>query len=158
MNAVPKTSDAPPKKFQFVGGELCLDFCNSVGGKRGVRPHEYLNSYRDFLSWSEQAALLDAGRAQELLRKAPRRPSAAADALKRAVRLREAIYRIFLSLVENKKPAEDDIGGLNVELSRSLNHLRVSPWKSGFAWEWNADHMELDHPLGPIARSAADLL
>src|SRR5436309_6778644 len=94
----PNPVSMPPKEFQFVGGELCLDFCNSVGGKRGVRPREYLNSYGDFLSWSEQAALLDTARAQELLRKAPRRPSAAASALKRAIRLREAIYRIFLSL------------------------------------------------------------
>ncbi len=158
MNAVPKPSDAPPKKFQFVGGELCLDFCNSVGGKRGVRSREYLSSYRDFLSWSEQAALLDTGGAQELLRKASRQPPLAAAALRRGIRLREAIYRIFLSLAENKKPVEGDIKELNVELSRSLNRLRVSSGKNGFGWEWNAEHVELDHPLGPIARSAADLL
>src|SRR5438309_9719794 len=132
MNAVQnQTETTVPKKFQFVGGELCLDFCNSVGGKRGVRPREYLNSYQDFVSWSEQAALLDAGRAHELLRRATHRPSTGAAALKRAIRLREAIYRIFLSLGENKKPAEDDIGELNVELGRSLNSLRVSPGKKG---------------------------
>jgi len=158
MNAVPKSSHATAKKFQFVGGELCLDFCNSVGGKRGVRSREYLNSYRDFLSWSEQAALLDTESEQELLRKARRRPSAAVAALVRAIRLREAIYRIFLSLAENNKPAEDDIGELNVALGRSLNRLRVSPGKNGFRWEWHAEPLELDHPLGPIARSAADLL
>jgi len=158
MNAVQKQTAAAPKKFEFVGGELCLDFCNSVGGKRGVRPRDYLNSYHDFVSWSQQAALLDAGRAHELLRKATRRPSSGAAALKRAIRLREAIYRIFLSLAENKKPAEGDIGDLNVELSRSLNRLRVWPAKNGFSWGWNVEHMELDHPLGPIARSAADLL
>src|SRR2546425_10084706 len=139
MNAVPKTSDAPPKKFQFVGGELCLDFCNSVGGKRGVRPREYLNSYQDFVSWSEQAALLDAGRAHELLRRATHRPSTGAAALKRAIRLREAIYRIFLSLGENKKPAEDDIGVLYDELGRSLNRLRDLPWKNVFGWKCEAE-------------------
>jgi len=158
MNVVQNQVGATAKKFQFVGGELCLDFCNSVGGKRGVRPREYLNSYQDFVSWSEQAALLDAGRAHELLRRATHRPSTGAAALKRAIRLREAIYRIFLSLGENKKPAEDDIGELNVELGRSLNRLRVSPGKNGFGWEWNADAIEVDYPLGPIARSAADLL
>jgi len=159
MNAVQNQAGATaPKKFQFVGGELCLDFCNSVGGKRGVRPREYLNSYDDFVSWSEQAELLDAGRAQELLRKAAHRPSAGAAALNRGRLLREAIYRIFLSLAENKKPAAEDIRELNVELSRSLNRWRISRLKNGFAWEWNPGPMELDHPLGPIARSAADLL
>src|SRR5947207_11102510 len=99
MNVVQnQTETTAPKKFQFVGGELCLDFCNSVGGKRGVRTREYLNSYQDFVSWSEQAALLDARRAQELLRRANQRPAMGTAALKRAIRLREAIYRIFLSL------------------------------------------------------------
>src|SRR5882672_2497020 len=144
MNAVQKQTAATPKKFEFVGGELCLDFCNSVGGKRGVRPRDYLNSYHDFVSWSQQAALLDAGRAHELLRKATRRPSSGAAALKRAIRLREAIYRIFVPLAEDKKPAEEDIRELNVELGRSLNRLRVSPGKSGFGWEWNGEHMDLD--------------
>ena len=158
MNVVPQPNVAPPKKFQFVGGALCLDFCNSVGGKRGVRSREYLNSYRDFLSWSEQAGLLDTRRSEELLRKVRRRPSGAADALKRAIRLREAVYRIFFELAENKRPAERDIGELNVELSRSLSRLRVAPAKNGFGWQWSAEHVALDHPLGPIARSAADLL
>ena len=158
MSAAQKQTNAAPKKFEFVGGELCIDFCNSVGGKRGVRPREYLNSYRDFASWSEQAGLLDARGAQELLRKLAHRPSAGADALRRARLLREAIYRIFLSLAEEKKPGQDDIRELNVELGRSLNRLRVSLGKKGFGWEWDADHIELDHPLGPIARSAADLL
>jgi hypothetical protein len=26
---------APATKFQFVGGDLSLDFCNTMGGKRG---------------------------------------------------------------------------------------------------------------------------
>src|SRR5438046_9611967 len=99
MNAVQNQTEAPPKKFEFVGGELCLDFCNSVGGKRGVRPREYLNSYDDFVSWSEQAALLDSGRAHKLLQRAAHRPSTAGAALKRAIRLREVIYRIFIYLV-----------------------------------------------------------
>jgi predicted RNA-binding Zn ribbon-like protein len=159
MKAGQNQADATaPKKFRFMGGELCLDFCNSVGGKRGVRTREYLNSYYDFVSWSEQAALLDARRAQELLRRANQRPAMGTAALNRAKRLREAIYRIFLCLGKNKKPAEDDIRELNAELGRSLNRLRVSPAKNGFGWVWNPEPMELDHPLGPIARSAADLL
>src|SRR5947207_1906281 len=82
MNVVQnQTETTAPKKFQFVGGELCLDFCNSVGGKRGLRSREYLNSYQDFVSWSEQAALLDPRRAHKLLQRAAHRPSTGTAAL-----------------------------------------------------------------------------
>src|SRR6266481_5935644 len=137
MNAVPKPSDAPPKKFQFVGGELCFDFCNSVGGKRGVRPREYLNSYRDFLAWCEQAGLIDESRSQPCVRKAARQRGEAAEILTRAIRLREAVYRIFVAVGANKKPAERDIASLNAELCCSLNRLRITPSKKGFSWRWS---------------------
>ena len=44
MNVPPMLSAAPPKRFQFVGGALCLDFCNSVGGKRETLARENLQS------------------------------------------------------------------------------------------------------------------
>src|SRR2546422_9154884 len=91
---------APAKKFQFIGGDLCLDFCNTVGGKRGATTREYLNSYADLVSWAEQAGLLDKSQAGALVRKAARRPTEAAAVLARAVGLREALYRIFLAIVE----------------------------------------------------------
>jgi predicted RNA-binding Zn ribbon-like protein len=155
---VPNPAAATPEKLQFVGGALCLDFCNSVGGKRGVRTREYLNSYLDFLSWCDQAGLIENSPSKALLRKAARQPAEAAVALSRAITLREAIYRIFLAVAEQEQPAGRDLALLNAELGRSLNRLRVMPVKNGFGWEWGAERGALDHALGPIARSAADLL
>ena len=54
MYAGANSADGPPK-FQFVGGDVCLDFTNTVGGKRGLSTREYLNSYADFVSWCRQA-------------------------------------------------------------------------------------------------------
>ena len=155
---VPNPVATPAKKFQFVGGALCLDFCNSVGGKRGVRPREYLNSYGDLLSWCEQAGLTETSLSKARLRTAGRLPAEAAGVLSRAITLREAIYRIFLAMAKQKQPAKRDLAFLNAELGRSLNRLRVMPMKKGFGWEWSTDRGALDHALGPIARSAADLL
>jgi predicted RNA-binding Zn ribbon-like protein len=152
------TEAVPAKKFQLVGGELCLDFCNTVGGKRGARVREYLNFYADFVSWCEQAGLLDLPGTRALMRKAARHPVGAATTLSRAVGLREAIYRIFLALAENKTPRPSDLELLNAELAGALGRLRVRADKTGFAWKWANDEAAFDHPLGPIARSAANLL
>ena len=31
----------PPARFDFFGGQLCLDFANTVGGLRGAVSQEY---------------------------------------------------------------------------------------------------------------------
>jgi predicted RNA-binding Zn ribbon-like protein len=148
----------PPKKFQFVAGDLGLDFCNTVGGKRDAIPREHLNSCRDFISWCEQAGLLNKSEAAALFQKADRRPADGSSALNRAIELREAVYRIFAALAESKRPHAADLARLNVELARGLGRLRVVANQDGFAWAWANETAALDQALGPIARAAADLL
>lgn len=145
-------------KFQFVAGVLCLDFTNTVGGKRGVATREYLNSYADFVSWCRQAGLLDETRASVLARSGARRPRDATSALQRSVALRETIYRIFAALTSHATPQVADLDQLNAELAASLGRLRVISSKKGFDWRWADAGDVLDAPLGPIVRSAAELL
>jgi len=158
MNVTRGSSAAPPKSFQFIGGALCLDFCNSVGGKRESVAREHLHAYTDFLSWSQQAGLVENALLEASLRDARRRPAEAAAVLKRAITLREAIYRIFLAGARKRKPKDGDLERLNAELRRSLPRLRIAASKQGFGWEWRRENGALDDALGPIARSAADLL
>ncbi len=147
------------RKFQFVGGDLCLDFTNTVGGKRGLSTREYLNSYADFVSWSRQAGLLDDSTADALLRSAARQTDESVAALRRALVLRESIYRIFAALASDELPQTSDLDHLNTELSTHLGRLRVVSSKKGFNWTWKTEtDDDLEQPLGPIARSAGELL
>jgi len=146
------------KKFQFVGGQLCLDFANTVGGTRAGAAREYLHSYADFLCWCREAGLVSASGAGAMRQKATRRSTDAAGVFQRALALREAIYRIFSSLAWQGAPDEADLEPLNEELCKAHVRLRVVSRKRGFGWEWAQGDAALDGPLGPIARSAADLL
>jgi predicted RNA-binding Zn ribbon-like protein len=146
------------KQFEFVGGSVCLDFANTVGGKRGLVTREYLNSYADFVSWCRQADLLDESTAKTLLRSGTRQAEKSAAALRRAIALREAIYRIFAALGSGEAPQISDLDHLNAELSVHHGRLRVASNRKGFEWTWTSSDDALDHSLGPIARSAADLL
>ena len=146
------------KKFEFVAGNLCLDFCNTVGGKRGGIPREYLNSFRDFVSWSEQAGLLDKSEAETLQWRAGQEPAEAQAVLDRAVALREAAYHLFFQLAQKKFPRKSDLAKLNEELGLTQNRLGVMEQGEGFSWVWARNGESLDYPLGPIARSAAELL
>lgn len=145
--------------FDFTAGELCLDFANTVRGTRD-RPAERLKTYQDLLAWGAQAGILNDEDVRYLGRVARAHPRKAAAALADAIALREALFRIVVSVIAGSVPAEGDLSTLNAALPRALNHLRVSARTDGCQcqWEWAAEDGALDRMLWPIARSAADLL
>lgn len=151
---------ATAKKFQFVGGDLALDFCNTVGGKRGAVSYEHLDTCFAYLAWCRQAGLVNDTQARALVARAERTPSEAAAVLGRAVELRDAIFRIFAARARENDPPRADLALLNSELSRSLGRLRVvaAGKQGGFGWQWTDEEGGLEDPLGPIAHSAATLL
>lgn len=161
MVADPSSTDsAPVKKYQLVGGILCLDFCNTVGGTREGVARENLHSYEHLLSWCEQVGLVNHFEAGSLTQKAAQATEQAALVLNRALVLREAIYRAFLALSRETRPDQCDLEIINAELAQTLGRLRVSPEAEGkgFQWSWALDKPDLDYPLGPLAHSAANLL
>jgi predicted RNA-binding Zn ribbon-like protein len=160
LNESTVLEDLQPKRFQFVGGVLCLDFCNTMGGKRGGIPREKLHSYEEFLAWCEQANLVSHSKAAVLKTKADEDQSKAASVLARAIELRESIYRMFFAIIEGAQPSEADVALLNAELARSMGRMRIGakPCGKSFEWTWAQEPAQLDDPLGPLAYSAASLL
>jgi predicted RNA-binding Zn ribbon-like protein len=143
--------------FDFSGGELCLDFANTLGGSR-QSPKERLKSYQDLLAWGSQAGILNDEDVKHLGRLAAEHPRKAAAALAEAIALREALFRIVTAVIAGTPPTDEDLGRLNAALPRALEHLRVAPCAKGCEWEWTEEEGALDRMLWPIARSAADLL
>lgn len=159
MTVNPLASDAPAtKKFRFVAGALCLDFTNSVGGKRGVIAREHLHSYRDLVSWAEQVGIVDEARSKQLLTLAEEQPEEAAKTLQRALSLREAIYQIFDAIIRREAPPPSALDILNSELKIGLPRFQLAAEGAGFTWKWDGRSLALDEVLAPISRSAAELL
>jgi predicted RNA-binding Zn ribbon-like protein len=146
--------------FEFAGGQLCLDFANTVGGLRGAVAHEYLTNYADLARWSHQAGVITEQEMVDLMRAAADAPNVAADVLRRAYTLREAIYAIFTAVVATAHPPDDALDALNEEVRRAMAgaHIITTVEDEGFVWAWGDDADALDLMLGSIARSAAMLL
>lgn len=147
-----------PAVSNLVAGELCLDFANTAEWHATDHSTERLKRYEDLVAWSRQAKLLDAAGATMLLREARRRPIAAAAALKRAVTLREAIYRILVASLQGRPAVIRDLDKLNRALKSTLHHQQLRTGRKGITWTWRSDDRSLDRMLWPIVRSAADLL
>jgi predicted RNA-binding Zn ribbon-like protein len=131
-----------------------------MGGKREGVPHENLHSYLHFLAWCQQAGQVNSSQVHLLKDKAAADPQKALSVLGEALELREAIYRIFMDIINAATPGQVDLARLNFELARALGRLRIKQRMegSGFDWEWSDESVQLESPLGPVAQSAATLL
>jgi predicted RNA-binding Zn ribbon-like protein len=143
--------------FRFVGGALCLDFTNTVDNRLGPEPRDKVRSCRDLLAWGRESGALDGGAAQVLAQHALNHPDDADAALRRALGLREALYRTFTAVAAGSEPSRVDLAILNTVLSQAMTNAAITWTGGGFAWSWHQT-AQLSRLVWPVARSAADLL
>lgn len=144
---------------EFIGGDLALDFVNT-GSERvdGVVATERLHDYGDLVTFARRQGLLGEGRASAVMEDAARRPDVAAEVVERARALRESIFRIFLPVSEDGRPAEGDVAALNAFLEEGLRYRRLEPDERCCGWTWSSGEEPLAQMLWPIAHAAAELL
>lgn len=143
--------------YSFVGGNLSIDFTNTVNGRSSVEMRDKFSNYFDLVAWGQQAGLLDDEQERRLFERARRNPGEAERALREATELREVIYRIFVALAMERTPTKSDMERLNRSLAQAMTHVRIEPASEGFTWGWEESDA-LGQIIWPIARSAADLL
>ena len=165
-----KLNERPAARAKLIGGRLCLDFVNAVGGrnpvssskkenaKAGLIREDKLNNYGDLLAWSQHVGLLTEGEMQKLLRESRQRQSEAAAVFARAIELREAIYRLCKAILNKTLPRQSDLALLNQELVIAYGRVRLATGKTNFAWEWIDATSALDQMLWRITDSAAEFL
>lgn len=131
-----------PPKFQFISGNLALDFVNTVGDRLS-QSRDYFRSDEDLRAWSRLAGLSGV-------------PSKGV-ALKDALRLRESLYGIFRASFESRRIPVRDLAVLNALAQRSRASWKLQKGKNGFAWRWTGAG-GISYSLGRIAEAAVELL
>jgi predicted RNA-binding Zn ribbon-like protein len=145
--------------FDLTGGQLSLDFVNTLDDRPTTSPQEHLQSYDDLVAWGQQAQTVTDLEAQQLREQAQKQPTKAVRSLKRAIVLREALFRIFKAFTQGASPEQHDLNTLNVALAEAMSHMCLVPQAgSSFQWNWTTGPENLDRVLWPVIRSAADLL
>jgi predicted RNA-binding Zn ribbon-like protein len=155
MQHIPTTLD---HGFEYIGGDLSADFTNTRSGRYDEAPgHEHIQTYADLVEFSRQAGALRPSEAKRLLAGAESRPEKATQIHRRGVALREAIWRAFARIAQEKDPAREDVELIGEEAADAGGHYRLVKASAGFGWEW-PETDDLARPLWPIARAAADVL
>lgn len=164
-----KVFQSSAAQVKLVGGQLCLDFVNTVDGRGSYSPRsnspsgnnvlgDKLGNYSDLVEWSQHAGIITAPESRRLIEEGRRSVTEAAKVFERAVALREALYRIFKARLTGGMPRSIDLDIVNDELQRARSHERLTRAGDGFKWEWVGPGAALDRMLWSIAHSGAEYL
>jgi len=165
-----KVFNSSAAEMRLIGGRLCLDFVNTVDGRKNDsarRRSQSVNSlvlgdklrdYSDLVAWSQHSGIVTATEAGRLNQESKRKAAEARAVFDRAIELREALHRIFKATVTGRMPQSVDLETVNDELLKARNHERLISTEKGFKWEWIGREASLDRMLWSIAHSAAELL
>jgi predicted RNA-binding Zn ribbon-like protein len=145
-------------QFELFVGALCLDFVNTLDDRPAEEPKELLRSYSDFAQFARQAGIVVPAQLHRLLELSGASPHHAERALTNAIRLREALNAIFESVARQRPVPQGALEALNEFVQEAARHSRIIPGKTHFQWGMDDSADDLESPLWPIVRSAADLL
>lgn len=152
MNAILE----PDERWKLVGGRLCLDFANTVGGRNGTTvTRDDLPDYDSLVRWGAFASVVEASERSRLREEGRRSAFAAGSVHRRAVRLRESIQRIGEALVGGATPSRADLRVLDREVREARRQQHLSHRGRRVRAEWIRRALRLDRILWPVALDAA---
>jgi predicted RNA-binding Zn ribbon-like protein len=149
----------PQKKshFDLSGGNLALDFANTVSYRPTARATERLVDYNYLVFFGMESGVYARG-VDRLFAIAGESPGRGKSALQKAIQFREALYAIFSAVVERRAIPGNALALLNVMVQEANEHGRLIQANRRFVWEWIGMDSYLDSVLWPVARAAADVL
>jgi predicted RNA-binding Zn ribbon-like protein len=155
--AVPRLT-AENRLPRLLGGELCLDFLNTVDPRHAEDRIDYLADYPALVRWAGHASAITPGRAGPLLRAAADQPRRAEAVVQAAAELREQLYRGIRAALAARAMPPPSLRVLNDAVAAAHKARQLGPaGGSSLTWHWR-DPERLDLPLLAVALSAADLL
>jgi len=144
--------------YEFLGGNLALDFTNTVHSHDSSDPDEDLKTTADLVEWAAQAGLLRATETRKLGRVRADQVHADQVRFRRALALRELLYEIFSRAAKGKKPRPQVLRTFQSIYQNAIRHAEFHPAAKHYRLVWPAATHPLERISQEIARSAADLL
>lgn len=151
-------------KWKFVGGNIAIDFVNSIGGRneKGIDNYtirdEKVNSYEDIVDWAKEIGIISTTVSKKLIASASENLNETNKVFGRAKLLREALYRIFRHRIEEKKPLAEDLEILNKECLTARENQELIFSSNNFIWDFKFEDHNLDIVLWNVALTAVELL
>jgi predicted RNA-binding Zn ribbon-like protein len=142
----------------LLGGSLALDFANTESGRNSSHHLNHLEKGADLVSWAVHAKAITADE-EVLARSTLQTHHGLADQLlKQGCDLRNIIYRINADTADGKRPTQMIVRNLAEHYRHLLGVAEFDVVDDKYIWRWNVHTQLVAAILGPIAKSALDLL
>jgi predicted RNA-binding Zn ribbon-like protein len=152
----PLQTDKAPRELLIVGGNLALDFANTIDDPSGPAHYDHVGTWTDFLAWSARVTALTPSHATHLDLVVP---AAARDTtVRKAQELRKAITRIFGGCAEGAPPQPEHWFALRPFAADALGHAALEERDAGAARLYVPPTDDPNNLWRPIALAAAELL
>jgi predicted RNA-binding Zn ribbon-like protein len=146
------------KDIKLIGGEVCLDFINTIHDRSLENSADYLEGgYVSLLQWSEYAGVWD--------RKVILKPQSEhriqdekSHVYQHAIMLRQTLFDIFGSIADHKKVPPAALSTFNLFLSSAFLNKKVVAHKNEYISGWKLSDSSADWLLWPVIESAYLLL
>src|SRR5271166_3097871 len=125
-------------KFELIGGNVCLDFINTLDNRPSAQPKELLKTYFELVRFGEDTGILTQELAEFFLKNVRVMPEEAAEALRRAINLREAMYAVFSALIKGQTVPPLEMETLNVYIQDAAMHSRLVPREGRCEWRFDS--------------------
>ena len=141
--------------FEFVAGNLALDFANLVHNHGSKGPEDDLKTFEDLMSWSRQAGLLSDRQCRQL---GKRKSSQIRTDFKHAVALRETVYDVFSRIALGRSVRPEALQLLDGHFKEAMAEARLQSAGKRFVVTWDDRGATLQRVWAEITRSAVSLL
>src|SRR5437899_3304749 len=119
--------------FRCPGRALCLDCCNSGVSTRRASGTAWIAGFADLIDWLEAAEAVTAGQAARLRRAGAASPRAATRVWGRAIKFREALFRVLNAKAQGGAVAREDLSNIEAEHARAVSFARLSRTGEAYA-------------------------
>lgn len=144
--------------FELSGGDVALDFVNTVDMRPTDHARELIATFGDLCSWAQQAGILTRQQELELIKRASRNPRKAENARRFAVALRECMFEIFRRVADDEEVPEKVLKEWNRYVHQSMRQYELVRVQEGLSWKLFSNELDFDSMLWPIVHAAVELL
>jgi predicted RNA-binding Zn ribbon-like protein len=138
--------------YKLIGGEISLDFLNTVSWPGTAREHDWLDRYENVTAWAVAAGAIGE-HTQRVLDARPR--GQARKELRQLHRTREDLRGVIGPLAHGERPAPQAVETLNELVRKTCRYRRIDPARQQWTW---VEPRSLTEILAPVIWNAAYVL
>ena len=145
-------------KLPLLGGDLSLDFVNTVHDRHEEPLRNLLKNYLDLVIWVYFAAAINNSQKERLLQKGRENQRKANQIYKDSLQLREAFYDFVVNTINQDEVSRANMQSINQWLSKTFSNLELAQLDNRFVLDWKVENFELESVLWPIIRAFVNLV